>query len=54
MFHSFMAQCTLVHRKKENVLNCSKPKHQDIDHTIKEKLEILNKLDCDVKAIDLR
>ena len=31
----------------------SKPKHQHIGCTIKEKLEILSKLDCGVKAVDL-
>ena len=49
MFHSFMCQCTLVHKN----MHCSKPKHQHIDFTIKEKLEILNKLACGVKAINL-
>ena len=34
-------------------MSCSKPKCQHIDHTIKEKLEFLNKLDCSVKAVDL-
>ena len=31
----------------------AKPKRQHTNHTLKEKIEILNKLDCGVKAIDL-
>ena len=31
----------------------AKPKRQHTDHTLKEKIEILNKLDSGVKAIDL-
>ena len=31
----------------------AKPKRQHTDRTLKEKLDILDKLDCDVKAIDL-
>ena len=31
----------------------SKPKRQHTDRTLKEKIEILNKLDSGVKAIDL-
>ena len=46
IFHSFMGQYTLVHRM-------AKPKRQHVDRTIKEKLEILKKLDCGIKAVDL-
>ena len=46
IFHSFMGQYTLVHKM-------TKPKRQHINHTIKEKLEILKKLECGVKAVDL-
>ena len=41
-----MRQYTLVHMM-------AKPKCQHIDRTIKEKLEILRKLECGVKAVDL-
>ena len=34
-------------------MSVSKPKHQYTDRTIKEKIEILGKLDCGVKAVDL-
>ena len=34
-------------------MSCSKPKHQHVDWTLKEKLEILNKLDCSMKAVDV-
>ena len=34
-------------------MSCSKPKHQHVDHTLKEKLQILNKLECGMKAIDV-
>ena len=34
-------------------VDVSKPKHQHTDQTIKEKIKILGKLDCGVKAIDL-
>ena len=34
-------------------MSVSKPKHQHTDQTIKEKIEILGKLDCGVKAVDL-
>ena len=34
-------------------MSVSKPKHQHTDRTIKEKIEILGKLDCGVKAVDL-
>ena len=34
-------------------MSCSRPKHQHIDHTKEEKLEILNKSDCSAKVIDL-
>ena len=34
-------------------MSVSKPKCQHIDRTIKEKIEILGKLDCGVKAVDL-
>ena len=30
-----------------------KPKHQHTDRTLKEKIEILGKLDCGVKAVDI-
>ena len=34
-------------------MSVSKPKRQHTDQTIKEKIKILGKLDCGVKAIDL-
>ena len=34
-------------------MSVSKPKYQHTDRTIKEKIEILGKLDCGVKAVDL-
>ena len=34
-------------------MSCSKPKHQHVDRTLKEKLQILNKLECGMKAIDV-
>ena len=34
-------------------MSVSKPKLQHTDQTIKEKIEILGKLDCGVKAVDL-
>ena len=34
-------------------MSVSKPKHQHTDQTIREKIEILGKLDCGVKAVDL-
>ena len=34
-------------------MSCSKPKYQHDDHTLKEKLQILNKLECGMKAIDV-
>ena len=35
------------------LIKMAKPKRQHTDRTLKEKIEILNKLDCGVKAIDL-
>ena len=34
-------------------MSLSKAKHQHTDQTIKEQIEILGKLDCGVKAVDL-
>ena len=34
-------------------MSCSKPKRQHVDRTLKEKLQILNKLKCGMKAIDV-
>ena len=34
-------------------MSLSKPKHQHTDQTLKEKINILGKLDCGVKAVDL-
>ena len=34
-------------------MSLSKAKHQHTDRTLKEKIEILGKLDCGVKAVDL-
>ena len=34
-------------------MSVSKPRCQHTDRTIKEKIEILGKLDCSVKAVDL-
>ena len=36
-----------LHRK----MSCSKPKCQHVDHTLKEKLQTSNKLECGMKAI---
>ena len=35
------------------IIKMAKPKRQHTDRTLKEKLDILDKLDCGVKAIDL-
>ena len=34
-------------------MSCSKPKRQHVDRMLKEKLQILNKLECGMKAIDV-
>ena len=34
-------------------MSVSKPKHQHTDRTLKEKIEILGKLDCGLKAVDV-
>ena len=34
-------------------MSCSKPKHQHVDCMLKEKLPILKKLECSMKAIDV-
>ena len=34
-------------------MSVSKPKHQHTDRTLKEKIEIIGKLDCGVKAVHL-
>ena len=34
-------------------MSLQKPKHQHTDQTLKEKIEILGKLDCGVKAVDI-
>ena len=34
-------------------MSLQKPKHQHTDRTLKEKIEILGKLDCGVKAVDI-
>ena len=34
-------------------MSCSKLKRQHVDYTLKEKLQILNKLECGMKAIDM-
>ena len=34
-------------------MSCSKPKCQHVDRMLKEKLQILNKLECHMKAIDV-
>ena len=34
-------------------MSSSKPKCQYVDRTLKEKLQILNKLECSIKAIDV-
>ena len=34
-------------------MSYSKPKCQYIDQTLKEKLQILNKLECGMKAVDV-
>ena len=49
LFHSFMYQYTSVHRN----MSFSEPKCQHIDHTIKGKLDILNRLDYRIKAVDV-
>ena len=49
-FHS-LSVSTVLYITQENVF--SKPKHQHFDRTLKEKLQILNKLECGMKAIDV-
>ena len=39
--------------RQSTKMSLSKPKHQHLDRTVKEKIEILSKLDCGVKAVDL-
>ena len=39
----------IVHKK----MSCTKPKRQHVDRTLKEKLQILNKLECGMKAVDV-
>ena len=34
-------------------MSCYKPKRQHVDHTLKEKFQILNKLECCMKAVDV-
>ena len=34
-------------------MSCSKPKCQHVDRTLKEKLQILNKSECSMKAVDV-
>ena len=34
-------------------MSCSKPNCQHTDHTLQEKLDILRKLDCGMKAVDV-
>ena len=34
-------------------MSCSKPKRQHVGQTLKEKLQILNKLECGMKAVDV-
>ena len=34
-------------------MSLQKPKHQHTDQTLKDKIEILGKLDCGVKAVDI-
>ena len=34
-------------------MSCSKPKRQHVDRTLEEKLQILNKLECGMKAVDV-
>ena len=34
-------------------MSCSKPKRQHVDRTLNEKLQILNKLECGMKAINV-
>ena len=34
-------------------MSCSKPKRQNVDRTLKEKLQNLNKLECGMKAMDV-
>ena len=34
-------------------MSCSKPKSQHVDRMLKEKLQILKKLECGMKAIDV-
>ena len=45
--------CVFFMRALHFKMSVSKPKHQHTDRTIKEKIEILGKLDCGVKAVDL-
>ena len=34
-------------------MSCSKPKRQHVDRMLKEKLQILNELECGMKGIDV-
>ena len=45
--------CVFFLRALHFKMSVSKPKQQHTDQTIKEKIEILGKLDCGVKAVDL-
>ena len=47
-----MHQYTIVHKKKDKMF-CSKPKCHHTDRTLREKLDILRKLDFGIKAIDV-
>ena len=42
-----------LHYRQSTKMSLSKPKRQHLDRTLKEKIEILSKLDCGVKAVDL-
>ena len=49
----FCLDCFDMRKINAFKMSVSKPKCQHTDRTIKEKIEILGKLDCGVKAVDL-
>ena len=51
MISFFLQQYSTV--TLQYTMSFSKPKRQHTDHTLKEKLDILHKLDCGVKGVDI-
>ena len=50
---TFISHLHSLHYRQSTKISLSKPKRQHLDRTLKEKIEILSKLDCGVKAVDL-